>query len=469
MDDNKVDLPDQTEAPAHYVTEPAPKQPKQVPLAAAIASVVTVCVLSVLLTFALTSKYMRRQQSEIITQGQGLSEDSPLAEIDVIDKMFRSKTIRELDDQALLEGALHGYVDATGDRYAEYFNEEEWNAQISDQNGELCGIGITVLNQTINYQGREHSLMMLTDVYAESPAKEAGLMPGDYILKVGQDKEEVYVTDIGYNEAVDLIRGEEGTEVFLTALRKVTGEDGSITLKEIPIRAVRKKLVIPSVKYRVYGADANVGIITVSKFNNTTAPEFAVAVDALHEKGCTHFIVDMRDNPGGLLTAVEDVVTYFLDPGDVMLYSRDNQGNKTTYPITIEEGVVKSGSGTLTESDVGRFKGLDMTVLVNGNTASAAELFTSNVLYYKLGKVVGTNTYGKGTMQTTYSLAGLGYSGALKLTTQYYDPPSGQNYDGIGLKPDVEVELTEEAQSYVLVLLPEDIDNQLTTAVGLWN
>ena len=465
MDEQSKDTSQKITEPAHYTTDKAPKPVKQVPLAAAIASVAVVCVLSVLITFSLTSKYMRRQQSDTIIEGQGTGDSSPFSEIDIIDKLFRSKTIRELDDRALLEGALHGYVDATGDRYADYFNEEEWDAQISDQNGELCGIGITVVSQTIEYQGREHTLMMLTDVYEESPAHEAGLLPGDYILKVGTGEDEVFVTDIGYDEAIERIRGLEGTDVYFTALRKTTATDESVSMTEIPMKAVRKKLIIPSVKYRVYGADAAVGIISVSKFNNTTAPQFSEAVDTLRTMGCTRFVVDMRDNPGGLLTAVEDLVTYFLAPGDVMLYSRDNQGNKTTYPIEVDGDTVKSGSGTLKSSDVGRFKGLDMTVLVNGNTASAAELFTSNVLYYKLGKVIGTKTYGKGTMQTTYSLSSFGYAGALKLTTQYYDPPSGINYDGIGLKPDIEVELTEEAQAYMLVLLPEELDNQLAAAV----
>lgn len=469
MDEMNRAAAENTGAPAHYVTEKPPKPARKVPLAAAIASTVTVCVLSVLLTFSLTTRYMRRQQSDTIVQGQGSTETSPLSEIEVIDKLFRSRTIRELDDKALLEGALSGYVGATGDRYAEYFNEDEWNEQISDQNGELCGIGITVLNQTIEYQGKLHSVMLITDVYEESPAREAGLRPGDYIVKVGSGEDEVFVTDVGYNEAVDLIRGEEGTEAFLTALRKTVAGDGTETLQEIPIKAVRKKLVIPSVRYRVYGADATVGIISVSKFNNTTAPQFAEAVEALRASGCTRFVVDLRDNPGGLLTSVEDMVTYFLSEGDVMLYSRDNQGNKTTYMIEIEEENVKSGSGTLKASDVGRFKGLDMTVLVNGNTASAAELFTANVMYYKLGTVVGTKTYGKGTMQTTYSLASYGYSGALKLTTQYYDPPSGVNYDGISLTPDLQVELTEEVQSYVLALLPEDADNQLIAAIDTFD
>ncbi|MCQ2429703.1 MAG: S41 family peptidase [Clostridia bacterium] len=449
--------------PRSYVTDKPPKKPKQVPLAAAIASVAVVCVLAVLLTFSLTTRYLNRQPDAVITNGQGEADKSPYSEIDLIDKLFRSLTIRELNDDALLEGVLHGYVDATGDRYAEYYNAQELADLQADQNGEMCGIGITVVSQTFEYKGQQHNVIQLTDVYDDSPAKEAGLLPGDRIIRVGTGDDEAWVTDIGYDKAVDRIRGEEGTEAFFTVVR----ETGNGAYTEIPMKAVRRKMTVLTVKYHVYDQNRSVGVIRISQFNNTTAPQFADAVDALKAQGCTDFVLDLRGNPGGLLTAVEDLVTFFLDPGDVILYSRNNKGEKTTYDVKVEDGVVTSGSRTQKAEDVGRFKGLHMTVLVNGDTASAAELFTANVQHYKLGKVVGTQTYGKGTMQTTYSLSSYGYPGALKLTTQYYDGPSGQNYDGVGLTPDETVELTDEAAEYILVLLPEDKDNQLQKAVQL--
>ena len=123
------------------------------------------------------------------------------------------------------------------------------------------------------------------------------------------------------------------------------------------------------------------------------------------------------------------------------------------------------GSGNLTAEDIGRYRDLPFSVLVNEYSASAAELFTANMRDHEIAKVVGVTTYGKGSMQTTYSLARHGYDGALKLTTAHYFPPCGEGYDGIGITPHVEVKLSEEAQKYNINLLPDHIDNQLAAAI----
>ena len=191
------------------------------------------------------------------------------------------------------------------------------------------------------------------------------------------------------------------------------------------------------------------------------------AVETLKSEGCTSFVLDLRGNPGGMLSSVEDVLVLFLQEDDPIITIKDASGKETTTTVTCNKaGKVTCGSGQLTREDIGKYRDLNFSVLVNGYSASAAELFTSNIRDYELGTIVGTKTYGKGCGQTTFSLAKYGYDGALKLTTFYYSSPLGDYYDGVGITPHVVLELSEEAQSYNINLLPDHLDNQLAAAVA---
>lgn len=455
--------PAEPDAPRSYVLKTQKKEPRTVPLAAAIGALVTAVIIAVLTTFALTVTYRSSDLPNEVGTGQG-SEPS-FSELITIDKLFRQLTVRDLDDQAIGTALLKAYVEATGDRYAEYFTAEEYESLISEQNGEMCGIGISVINDTLTKSGVTYQAMIIANVYPDSPAEAAGVRAGDAIMYVRTGEEEAAVNDIGYTEALARLKGEEGTVAVFTVWRRTPGGD----YEAIPITAVRKKLTTRSVTCRVSESDPTVGIVRATGFDNTTAPQFREAVDALRGKGCTAFIFDLRNNPGGLLTAVEDVLTFFLKPGDVMLYTRDREGKKDVFTVTVKDGKVTSGSGKLTVDDVGVYAGLPFCVLINGGSASAAELFTANVRDHGLGTVVGVKSFGKGTMQTTYSLSRYGYSGALKLTTRYYDPPSGENYDGPdkGIIPDRVVDLTDEAKEHNINVLPEAMDDQIRTALSV--
>jgi carboxyl-terminal processing protease len=190
------------------------------------------------------------------------------------------------------------------------------------------------------------------------------------------------------------------------------------------------------------------------------------AVEALKSEGCTSFVLDLRGNPGGLLTAVEDVLILFLQEDDPIITIKDASGKETTTTVSCNKaGKLMCGSGALTREDIGKYRDLKISLLVNDYSASAAELFTSNIRDYELGTIVGTQTYGKGCGQTTFSLSKYGYDGALKLTTFYYSSPLGDYYDGVGITPHVVVELSEEARKYNINLLPDELDNQLAAAV----
>jgi carboxyl-terminal processing protease len=177
----------------------------------------------------------------------------------------------------------------------------------------------------------------------------------------------------------------------------------------------------------------------------------------LLEQGCTKFVFDVRYNPGGRIESIETVLSYFLDPGTPIIHMSDRDGNYTTS--------VAEETKYLTLDEIGKYKGLNCVVLCNGGTASAAELFTANFRDYEMGTIVGTTTFGKGSVQSLFSLWKYGFEGGLKLTTYKYFPPSGEGYDGIGIAPDVEVELDESLKDTSIYEIKDEDDNQLRTAL----
>ncbi len=452
---------------AHYVTAPPPKEGKKISLTAAVSTVITAVILAVLLTFSLTTAYMKNDIPNVVQPGQGSEEEDAFAELDVIDRLFRSATMmEELDEDAIIASVLKGYVAATGDLYAEYFTAEEFKEQTSTQNGEMCGIGVSVVNATITISGIPYQVITVANVYPDSPAEAAGVLPGDHIMFVGKGDDKTLVQDIGYTEALNRMKGEEGSECAFSVYRRPQGSDDTVQYEEVEITAIRQKLTTRSVIGRVHAEDSTVGVIKMISFDNTTLDQFTEAVEALKAEGCQYFVFDLRNNPGGLLTSVEDVLILFLQEGDTVISTKDSSGRESVTKIGVNaEGVVTCGSGSLKKEDIGKYRDLNFSVLVNEYSASAAELFTANIRDYELGKIVGVKTYGKGSMQTTFSLSRYGYDGALKLTTAHYFPPCGEGYDGIGITPHVVVELSEEALKYNINLLPDGLDNQLAEAI----
>ena len=451
-----------------YVTAPEPKAAKTVPLAAAVGAMITAVLLAVLCTFAFMTMNARKKAADtVIPDDDSEIIESDFIGVDVLDLLFSELSVYEMDREAVIRAVLDAYVVATGDPYAEYYSSEEYQDIIDDQKGEMCGIGVQVINGLLNVEGVEYQAIQVANVYADSPAAEAGVQPGDYIMYVGLGDNAVMVHNVGYTKALDLLSGEEGTACEFIVYRPSVGDGENVTYETLEISAVRRKLTVQSVTSTPCDTDATVGIIRIIEFDDTTPSQLTQAVESLQAQGCTSFVLDLRGNPGGLLTSVIDVLTFFLDEGDVILTTKDKRGIVTTYQVgePTEKGFVASGSGTLKAQEIGKYRDLVFTVLVNEYSASAAELFTSNIRDYELGKIVGTTTYGKGVGQTSYDLFQYGYEGFLKLTTFYYYPPCGEGYDGIGIVPHVEVELSEEAQSYNINILPHDKDNQLQAAI----
>ena len=270
----------------------------------------------------------------------------------------------------------------------------------------------------------------------DSPAFEAGLLEGDLIVYVGEEKESV--ASLGYNAALSKLRGKEGTTAVFTVLRN--GEE------YIEFSIERAKVASTTVYSHVYEEDKSVGIIRITGFDrDTTFNQFKEAFTSLEEAGCTSFVFDLRNNPGGELNSVVDTLDFLLPEGPVIrIFDKD-------------DNIVEQY-----ESDA-ECKDYPMTVLINGNTASAAELFTSALRDYDKAVVVGETSYGKGCMQTSMSLPD---GGAVSVTYRMYKPPFSEGYHGVGIVPDIEVESEGALLEKHFLKVTDSEDNQLRAAIA---
>jgi carboxyl-terminal processing protease len=250
----------------------------------------------------------------------------------------------------------------------------------------------------------ENEKMQVKYVIEGSPAEKSGILPGDVVEKV----DDIDINAETYEDAVDAVKGEEGTNVELTIYREGESE-------EIIKSVTREKVNTPTVSSKMI--DDKIGYIRISQFDGVTYDQFKVELDKLKDSGMERIIVDLRDNPGGLLTSVSSILDEFLGDG-VITYTEDKNGNKT-YKYSHGEDI-----------------NIPMVVLVNGSSASAAELFSAAVHDRGVAELVGENTYGKGVVQTTIPFTD---GSALKITTSRYYTPNGVCIDGTGVKPDYEI------------------------------
>lgn len=456
-----------------YVGE-TPKKTRSIPLALAVSLIALFMVLAMLLTFVACDLYplgggslgLQGGTTTIVVE----DEDIPdyIKELIKLDVIFKENSYDGIDDEAMGEAILKAYVAATGDLYAEYMTAEEYEAFNSDSVGEFVGVGVSVVNTTIEINGYYYKVMQVVSVFENSPAIESDVRVGDCIMYVGGGESRTLVDVLGYTEALNLMLGEAGTKAEFTVFRPDKSAD--IGYREIEFSIVRRKVITQSVKYRVSETDAKVGIVNVTGFDQTTALQFCDAIDNLKKQGCEYFVFDMRNNPGGALLSIEAVLSYFLDEGDLIVSTEYADGYKEAdYVRAVNYGSKYEGYN-VSRSDIGKYKDLKgrCVVLTNENTASAAELFTATFRDYEIAPIVGVTTFGKGCMQNIIDLQKYyGMPGALRVTTAMYFSKSHHVYHDIGIVPDYEVELSEEAREYNFFLLPEEKDNQMQKAVDV--
>lgn len=389
---------------------------KRIPVGLCILLIIMCCMATFLITSnALKSSY----QQELNALNEKASFYDKLNDVY---QRVKNGFIKGTDESDMGDAYLGAYIASLDDPYSAYLTKEQMAEYLSSNEGNMVGIGINAVLDD------ETGGIYVVRVMNGSPAQKAGLLKGDIIIKADD-------LDINnnYEEALNTIRGKEGEPVTLKIKR---GEE----ILEFTI--VREKFPNESVIYDTL--DHNIAYITITEFDGKTAEEFTAALEKAKADGCEKYIFDVRNNPGGDLNAIVSVLDKLLPEGPIINIV-DRNGNKNT----------KSSDKECLEAP--------MVVLVNGNTASAAELFTAALRDYKLATIVGTKTFGKGTMQTITTLPD---GSGLRLSTYYYNPPFGENYNGVGITPDVVVEMPEELLKKFYKLTKEE-DNQLQKAIEI--
>lgn len=324
----------------------------------------------------------------------------------------------ELNEEDLIEGLYDGYIAALGDPYADYYTEEETKELFESVTGEFYGVG-AVLTQDINT-----GEVTITQVYEESPAEKAGLKTGDIVMQVDDN----IVTDQNLDEIVSWIKGEQGTEVTLHVLREN---------EEVEMTAVRD--IVKAITVASEMKEGDIGYIYIQEFDDVTTEQFQQALDELEAQGMKGLVIDIRNNPGGNLDTVVEMLQKMLPKGDIVSI-RDRNGEQEKFTCDGENEFDKP-----------------LVVLVNQYSASAAEIFSGAIQDYEIGSIVGVTTYGKGIVQ---DIIDLGDGTSMKLTTSEYFLPSGRSINEKGVTPDVEVEFEYDEAN------PE-YDNQLEKALEI--
>ncbi len=339
-----------------------------------------------------------------------------------INKIVRENYNGEIDEKTLLDSLSTGFAYGISDIYAEYYPADEYSDLKADLNGNAVGIGVDIVKDVEGY-------IKILSVYPDSPAEISGLLKGDQIVKVGEID-----ALTKYSEAVNAIKGDAGTSVTVTVRR--AGEDSVIEI-------TRRKVTVPSVESQML--DDNIAYIKIKDFNTNTVEQFESALASAVSSGAAGLVIDVRNNGGGTMKSVAKIIDMIVPEGPIV--SSTNKDNETKV-------MYKSDSAEVN---------IPISVLVNKNTASASELFAAALRDYNKAKLVGANTYGKGVMQDIYQLSD---GSAIKITTGKFNPPTSENFNGVGLKPDFVVELTAE-QEKLWYDLDFSTDPQIVKAISV--
>lgn len=382
------------------------------------------------ITFQITYISLKSEYRHESRMLEASYSNSLVGKLKLLDEKFRSFYIGDIDDDKLISAVLNGYIYGTGDRYGEYMSPEEYEQFVGDLEGEFQGIGISVI------ENAESGCLEVVSVMPDSPALKAGVLVGDIIVSVGDES----VAEIGADVALSRFLGKAGTFAEFSVVR---GDD---TESVIPFSIERGYVTEQTVLYHMYDdGTGEIGVIMILSFDGKTADQFAQAVEELRNQGARALIFDVRYNPGGALDSIVEILDTLLPEGPI---------------VRIENS---DGSVEVLDSDADEMN-LPMAVLVNGSTASAAELFSSALQDYKKAVLVGTTTYGKGCMQQIVRLAD---NSAIRVTTNMYDPPFSDNYDGVGVIPDVVIEADNKTLSSNRYTIADSDDNQLSAAAEL--
>ena len=393
-----------------------------------IGSFTMLAICAVVIAAAVKKGYIRPDtdgsiyiQSETYDGNTGIGTEAE-QKLNLIDQTLKDFYFDDKDDSKVLDNIYKAYVNAYGDKYTVYYTADEYAKIQESSNGAYYGIGVVV-------RKNDDGTILVVEPYDGAPGKEAGMRKNDVIVTVNGES----VADQDLNSVVAKIKGDEGTTVNIGIRR-----DGSDDIAELTV--TRRKVEIKTVAYEML--DDSVGLITISEFDKVTAQQFKEAYAQLETLGMKGLVIDIRSNPGGLLNVVVDMLDEIL-PDGLIVYTEDKYGNRQEY----------NGSNP----DV---IDVPLAVLVNGESASASEIFAGAVQDYGAGTIIGTQTFGKGIVQTIRRMSD---GSAIKYTMAKYFTPKGQDIHGHGVTPDIVEELSDEFNN--LTEYDASKDNQLQKAI----
>ena len=345
---------------------------------------------------------------------ESITDQSVINKMSIVENIVRKNYWQDIDEETLEQGVYRGILDSLEDPYSVYYTAEELEKLREETQGIYYGIGAYISQNTdIGYA-------QISKVIKNTPAAESGLMQDDIIYKVND--EDMQGKDSNY--VVSRIKGDEHTYVKITVIRENEKDP-------IDFDVERRKIETPTVEYTMY--EDNMAYIQISEFDIVTTSQFENAYEQAKKDGMKGLIIDLRSNPGGNLSTVCEIARMILPKG-LIVYTEDKYGKREEYTC--------DGSHQI---DV------PLVVLTNGHSASASEILAGAIKDYKIGKLVGTTTFGKGIVQSVLSLSD---GSAVKLTVSSYFTPNGNNIHEIGIEPDVEVEFDSEQYK-------NGVDNQL--------
>lgn len=387
----------------------------------ATISIIVCFFIIVVLSFSLIFVLGERKMAEAV-------DVSPLQDLaETIHSQYYFYDDKKLDGEKLVDSAMRGMITSLDDPYAQYFTEEEYNQLLTANSGDYVGLGISL-------QVSDDVGSMVINVYSGGPADLAGLRKGDVITKVNG----TVTANLSLDALIGCFSDDEDVPDEITFLRDGIEKTIRVQRTEVHIKRVDSKLL-----------SDNIGYIRITEFNGSVAEDFVSAAKELQGKGVRNLIIDLRDNPGGGLNEVLGISNTLIPEGNVIVSIRSKSGDERVY-----------------KSEGGEQFGMKLVVLVNGYSASASELLTGALKDYGLATIIGTQTFGKGIVQSFFHISENG--GWAKMTTDAYYTPNDVCIQGVGISPDLVVELPEELKDTAIDFIDPAKDTQLQAAIGVF-
>lgn len=371
----------------------------------------------VAVTLVVTGTGFVGYQKIMFPKGSALSDTKTVQKLNYLESLINEEYLEEKEEDSLREGLYAGLMSGLNDPYSTYYTAEQYKELNTSNEGSYVGIGAVL-------QKDKDGGAKIVQLYEGGSGEQAGLKKGDVLKAIdGEDVTEKETSDIA-----SMIRESDKDSVTLTIQRDEETKEIKVEIRDVEIQTVSHEML-----------DDETGYIRISEFSEVTSNQYKKAFEDLQDKGMKKLVVDLRDNPGGLLTAVCDVLRQILPEG-LIVYTEDKNGKK--------EEEKCDGKSELA---------MPLAVLVNGGSASASEIFAGAVKDYGIGTIVGTTTYGKGVVQTIQPLSD---GSAVKITIAKYFTPKGNDINKKGIAPDVEAELSEDSTDWTELTHEEDTQLQ---------